>query len=668
MNLSKLYSININYLLFAIALIALSCAEEDPNLVNPPLPSETVRIRLFNYGSDAQSRKLSIDQIVSPETSYGGLSSAVTPPSADSVTLSTIVGNSIEYTDSTRLRLWRDARYIIFALPKPGSDAPVDTLIKTQTAFATLSDTTKCYISMININSEAEYRYSLVVGCPNGVTAFPAIAYMNRSVELAVNSGNYPVSIIRLDKDNNRTSLGLFDLQLKPMADYLFVVMGNNPDQIKLINRRDDGPGAMTSINTISSTIAKIRTINFSASGISATKEPDNNFLPSLASMKISDYNDVTACSSDDLDSIVVKVNSKYASHSELGLVVNFKYSLLVFDSAGKAANRSMTIPNLQNVNYPANHAAIRVVHSAEGVDAFSMSLGARDDMNSSAGYKAGEQLATNIMYGKVGTQVFALSGRAPISIFSATSPQKLIGSFIGRFEAGKNYLVVVTGKDEDELKVSIINEDEVNGNIKYLDEGIYSQIAHFVPERDTIRIKVDNVLTNAKIFYSNSMATVLPLGSVSMSSEGANYTFTTQKDYRDLLVVAGSKESPEIKHVHTIRMAYNDGLYNRRVFNAAKDMPLVTVYDVDYTNDSNASPIVVDLPYGKASDPQSVYLERKFSYYFYDKINGELFKQVNDIAMAFGKNYTIVFGGNNKVISNDTKQYNYSILLIQEY
>jgi hypothetical protein len=655
------------FLLIMLAGILFSCAEEDPNLVNPPSPSETVRIRFFNYASDLNPRRLALDEKQSPETPWKTLSPAIIPPLTDSVTLSTILNGEIEYTDSTKLKIWRDTRYIAFALPKPNSPNPVDTLVVSITAFAPVSDTNNCYISLINIHNEPDTKYSVVVGCPNGNAAFPAVKYMDKSVEREVPSGNYPVSIIKIDTSGERTSLGLFDLHLHRGSDYLFVIMGDIPEDIKLIDRRNDGPDAITQVDLINATVAKIRTINFSTTEISAEKTPGDLFLPSLSAYSISDYRDVSACTSDFLDSIVVNSNGEYASSAQIALVVNSYYTLLVFDAQGNSASKSLVLPNLEKLEYPPNHAAVRVVNMAENFEAFSMSLGARDDLESIRGYRSGEQLATNLEYGKVSGQTFVLAGRAPISIFSATSPQRLLHSYIGNFEAGKDYLVVVTS-DNNDIKLSIIEEEEINEQISNLPEGEYAQFALFTPSLDSTNITVDNILTRAKLYYSTSFATVLPRGTININAGGASLTFNTEKDYRDLVVLAGTETEPDFIHIHTKKMAYNSGLFNRRFINAAKDVPLVTIYDNDVLQDTNIRPVVVDLPYGKTSDPQSVFLERKFSYFFFDKTGGELLLQVNDIFMSFGKNYSIIFGGDKTVISQDPLQYNYSILLIQEY
>ncbi|GEM_PF-2143676 len=669
MNYNFIKTLRLVFFIYLLSFLIISCAKENPDLVNPPLPSETVRIRLFNFASDKLERKLSIDGTVKTNTTaYASLSPAVTPPTADSILLSTLLNDKPEYTDSTKLKLWRDMRYIIFALPKPNSNKPVDTLITTVTSFAPVRDTNHCYISLININNEADAKYSVVLGCPNGQVAFPPVSYMNKSIEQEILAGKLAVSIIKIGKDNKRKSLGLFDLQLERRGDYLFVIMGDTPAQIKIINRRNDGPGAMNSLNLISATLAKIRTLNFTKSEISIKKSPDNIFLESLAGNSISAYTEVTACTSDFLDSIVVMKAGAFSSFVKTGLVVNHSYSLLVFDSKDGEASNSMIIENPTELKYPKNSAAVQVINMAKDYQPFGISLGARDALNTDVGYVAGEQLASNLEYGKISGRTYVLAGRAPITVFSATSPQRLLHSFIGNFEAGKNYLLVVRAIDKEDINISIIDESKVNSAINNIETGAYTRLVHFVPELDSIRISIDNVLTNAKVFYSNSLATVLPLGQNTIRTKGVEKTFTGEKDFRDLLVATGTKEQAEIVHIHTKSMAYNSSLFNRRVLNVAKDEPLLTVYDDDVRLNNKIKPFVKDLAYGKVSEIQPVYLERKFSYLFYDKTDGELLKQTSNISMSFGKNFTIIFGGNKKVISKKPLTYNYSILLLQEY
>lgn len=658
----------LRYFVFLISLLIISCAEENPNLVNPKPPSETVRIRFFNYASDKLERTLGIDEESSSSIQWMTLSAAITPPAKDSVILTTYLNGNLEYADSTKLKLWRDARYIVFGLPKPGSEKPLDTLITTITPFAPLSDTNHCYISLININYDDEKAlYSVVVGCPNGNAAFPPASYLRKSAEREVPSGEYPVSIIKIDESGNRESLGLFNLKLDRMGDYLFVIMGDTPEHIVLINRRNDGPDAMQTVELISSSLAKIRTVNFSESDISAEKYPAEKFLPSLTGMTISDYNDVSACTSDYADSINVFSGGVFTSSAQIPLVVNNNYSLLVFDTEAGKASKSIILENTGAVNYPENSASVRVINMAKDLGAFNISLGARDDDSSPNGYIAGEQLVTDLAYGTVSEPTFVLAGRAPISIFSSTSPQRLLSAFIGNFEAGKNYLVAVIS-EQGKTKISVVSESDVSKNINYLPEGEYAQFVQFIPHRDSISISIDNVLSNAKLYYSNSLATILPRGTLTFRAEGKQLTFSVEKDYRDLVIVAGEKDDADIIHVHTQRMAYNNSLFNRRFVNAAKDVPIVTIYDNDVSQDTTLQPIAKDLPYGSFTDPQSVFLERKFSYFFFDKVGGELLNQINDISMSFGKNYTIIFGGDKTETSNDPLTYNYSIAIIQEY
>lgn len=659
----------INNLLLLIFLVGLfSCAEEDPNLVNPPLPNETVRIRFFNFAQEPISRKLDVSGKLTASTPYGELSPELVPPPTDSVIFQSIIGldNRVEFTDSNKTRLWRDSDYIIFGLSKPGSST-LDTLVTTLTSFSFLRDTSNCFLSIININkSDESAAYTLVEGCPNGPMAFAPVNYTAKSSEIEITAGKVPFSIIKM-AGNSRTSLGLFEFELQRKGEYLLIITGDNAEDFKLVNRRDHSPAPIRNVKLITSTTAQIRTANFSSEQISALRFPDETFLGSLAPGSISSFQDVTACESDYLDSIIIKSNGNFASSVRTPLVINDKYNLIIMDSASGKASRSFIVKTL-NYFERANRAVVRVVHYSEKLQMFNMSMGAREDESSTTGYITGESLAKNLNYGMISGPAYVLPGKAPITLYSATSPQRLLGAFIGEFEANHSYLVIVSNNSSGSVRISILDEHGADLPVSFNEEGAYVQIGHLVPEVDELNFSIDNILPNVKLFFQNSLATVLPVGTIRISSTNSELTINTSTKTRDILVFAGEKNKIDILYVQSQPLAYNPGAFQRRFINAAKDVNLLKIFDNDPIKFPTLPPIVTDLSYGSVSEPSAVFLDRRFSYFFYNQTNEELLKQINDISMSFGKNYTVVFGGNNKILSNKPITYNYNIIIFQEY
>lgn len=659
---------NFNRLLFFILVGLFSCAEEDPNLVNPPLPNETVRIRFFNYAQEPINRKLDVSGKFTASTPYGELSPEIVPPPTDSVIFQSIIGldNKIEFADSNKIRLWRDSDYIIFGLSKPGS-TNLDTFITTLTPFSLLRDTNNCFLSIININqSNDNATYTLVEGCPNGPIAFAPVGYTAKSSEIEITAGKIPFSLIKI-VGNTRTSLGLFEFDLHKRGEYLLIITGENAEDFKLLNRRDHSPTPIKNIKLITSTTAQIRTVNFSSEQISAFRFPSETFLSSLPSGNISDFRDITACESDFLDSIVINQNGSFASSVRTPLVINDKYNLIVMDSATDKASRSFIVKALANLNY-GKSALVRVVHYAEKLPSFNMSLGARDDASSATGYRTGESLAKNLNYGMISGVAYVLSGKAPITLYSATSPQRLLGAFIGEFQSNHSYLIIVSNNSSGDVKISVLDEHGGEAPVSFIEEGAYVQIGHLVPELNELTFSINGMLPNVKLFFQNSLATVLPVGINKISSANNELLVNTSTKTRDILVFAGDKNQIDILHIQSQPLAYNPAAFQRRFINAAKDIELLKIFDNDPIKFSTLPPIVSDLNYGSVSEPSAVFLDRRFSYYFYNQTNETLLKQINDISMSFGKNYTVVFGGNNKILNKNPITYNYNIIIFQEY
>ena len=77
--------------------------------------------------------------------------------------------------------------------------------------------------------------------------------------------------------------------------------------------------------------------------------------------------------------------------------------------------------------------------------------------------------------------------------------------------------------------------------------------------------------------------------------------------------------------------------------------------------NDVDSSPIAERIGYGKSSVFQKITLDRNLSLFFVKTEDDSLLYRVDDMPFPFGKNYTIIFGGN-------SKDKSYSVVVQQEY
>jgi hypothetical protein len=651
----------------ASLLLIAGCAEENPNLVNPTSLNKTIRFRLFNFAADKNPRQLSLSGERTSSTGYKELSGSYIPPATDSLLIELIYNNQVEYTLPYKFKMIRDQRYLAFSVPKPFLSNPADSLLIVGSSFVKLNDTNKCFIQMLNINNTPDISFSMVLGCQNGMPVFSGLAYLGLSNSEEFHSGNIAVSLLRNDA-NGKTTLGLFDLNLRKGGDYLILVVGDMPSDVYLIDKMDTTSNAIRQLNQISTSSSQVRTVNLSESDISAKSGINDNFLGSLNARAISDYKSVMACTSNNLDSIAISVGTNFTCSLLASLVVNDRYTLIVSDSAGNRAAKAKIIPNLKNISYYNKSAVVRVLNLSEKNPAITLSLGARSDASAATGYRSGEALATNLSYEKLSHTVSVLEGRAPLTLFTASSPDRLLYTGISYFEQGKSYLIIITNDATGKIKLNVINEEQVNSAADDTEEGAFAQIANITPGLDFASLSIDNVMNGIKLYNSISFATVLPFGDNRISAQGQELSFRSKKDNRDLLVLAGTKSQPDIIHIQNIKMAYNSTGFNRRFLNAAADAPMVTIYDQDKSKDTNLRPIVTDLNYKSVSEAFYMELERKYSYFFYLQPGNKFIKQINDISMTFGKNYTVIFGGDSTVISTKPVDYKYSIILLQEY
>jgi hypothetical protein len=440
-----------------------------------------------------------------------------------------------------------------------------------------------------------------------------------------------------------------------------------------LLNKQDTTAFALKTLIPDAKLNSYIRTINFSKSNISLTKAPSEDIETNLAPGYISAYKDVKACNSETLDSLIVSSGGSYLNSLTSSLVVNSKYTMLVLDSANSTAKLSLIIPP-QTITFPLGDSAmVRVVNACTGLGDLTLSMGARDskfinpDKKLDTGFVSGEFLANQIAYGKISNAVFLPSGRAPMTLFTASQPTRLLHSAIGQLKPGSKYIIVITNVG-NEVQIAMIEDGDVNQNISYLEKGSFLQIANITPGVLRTELSIPGVLTKAKLYFTSTISTIVPLGMNTINAGNATFDYNATAQNRDIVVLAGTAMILDILHYQSAPPTYDYLSFSRRIFNAAKDAP-----SIDITNNSrklfpDLSPLAVNVTYGNITDYSPSYIERKNAYFFYTAGTQDLLLQINDIAMLFGKSYTVIFGGDKTVTVNDPLTYRYSIILLQDY
>jgi hypothetical protein len=638
--------------LFIIIILFSSCIEENPNLVNPPSQTQTIYVRFINFASDGQSRVLSMDGITETTPIPAGSSSSAVHPHSDSVVISIKHNSAIEYKSTTKSRYGRGITYTYFALPsqigKPVYK-PVDSLIAITTSTAINQYSQDAYIKFVNAYPDTNISFSLRLGCPNGISMFKTAYFLNYRGTSTLETTRYGTFAVSLVKYNNTVeeTIGTYSVTLDPQMQYAFIVYdkGQNQPELLLLDQRDTTTKALYPLNRISDKNAIIRTINFSSKDISLTKKPGGYITQNLPSGMIGSDTIATACGSFSADTLQTWIGTDLAGERTISLEVLKRYSILVFDSANVSANKIFYVEPPYNVLTKGN-AMVRVVHAAYNMQSITASLGARTlaGDTSSRRFNSGDLLAEKLNYGEVSIPALIRPGEAPITIFTSFEPAHLLYCTTTRLEADKSYLLVLYNGQAGGTQVALIEDLTQNTKIVPLEEGVFTEVIHAVPGLDNISITLGNVLANAKLFFTESLATVIPKGNNNISISGGQLQFTQDLGLRSLLIATGEQTNVSILPVITQPMgaAYNE--LDRRFVNACKDVSLLNVKI--NSDDSTVTPVASNLKFGDCSNIEIFNQEQRFSLFFINANSNQTILRKDNIPLPLGKNYTIIFTG----------------------
>ncbi len=672
---SEFKKYNFRVLLLAIGLLIQSCAEENPDLVNPPPQSKTVRVRFINFASDGQERKLGLDGEVFTETvGYGECSEAVQPP-ADSSYPSVVLNGSTEFRASNKIRFLRDNYYTVFGLPSAPGDSiqrDLDTLISVGTLAGLPQERKKAYIKIFNAYPDSNRTYSMKRGCPNGEPLATNVSYRKASPQMSVRSNGVPISILRT-KAGETEFLGLFNLFFDEGKQYMVVIgkeSNSDEEKIYLLDEFNDASQAFGIETPELSLTTQMRAINVSNAEVTFAKQPDeivgDGVIQTLNSKYVGAYNKIGACSSRSLDSLYCLVGGDTASYESASLDVSERYTIIAFDSSTVAANLSVLTEPYRVDDY--GNAIIRVVHAAYMRQTVTLSMAARDDnpysdQADSLGYLSGDVIAEDISYGEISEPRLVKPGEnLPITMFTTTQPARLLNCAVGDIQPGGRYLMLLTtngATGEDEFY--LIEKNTENAELEPLTEGVFTQIVNLVPDAEQIELRLDPTLTRAKMNYGASLATVVAEGerSLTMLSTGDSYVIGAEKDKRNLTIIAGEIENPDFLEFSYEPLDVSVSFYQRRFINASKGVSLLSI---KLDDDDESNPFTVErIAYGRASRLQNIEYERNLSIFFINSETNNTLLQVNDLPFPLGKNYSVIFGGSEA-------QNNYTGVVLQEY
>lgn len=642
------------YILGFLLLVLISCVDEDPKLVNPPPPFQSIRIRLLNaINSDDNISWGFNNSPYSNSVKYLELTNSQMPPPYDSLALEFYQNNKLTYTSNRKIRLVRETRYLIVAGKSLGEGLlHIDTFMILSTTYGLPTKLGNAYFKFVNLVRDSNLSATLIDGCPNGRPLVSNVTYFAYPFLQTIPYGNYTLSVV-LNDGVKSGLLNTFSVNFSEDGEYTLLLAKKRDGTIGFYLYDDyDTTKGLVELLPIAERVSYLRTVNLSSENISLFRFPNqvlNEDIPQNWSTK---YHSISACENNYLDSIEVKSSNSY---NILGysFEVFKKYTLLVFDSI-ENQKKLILVPPAKLRESTNGRSIIRVVNAVDTNFAITFSVGTRNSKNNN--YFSGEVISANLKSNRVSNPVFIEPGYLPLTIFSATEPAFLLKSTYTEVAADYAYLIVLHKSSDGELKVSFIPEDREDFSAIQLETGCFVQVLNAFPDTPSLNISFSKYLQNIKINYKESFATVLPTSVNGIYYNGNQKEITLDPSKNGLFVFSGLNLEIDLFDISIPSMGKETNSLRRRFFNASKEIENVGIF-----HDSSKQKIVLnELKYGQYSSVERVFLERKFSLVYFDNYKNKVISQFNDIFLSFGKNYTLVFSGN--------KSKSFTLIVVQEY
>lgn len=657
--------------LFSLFLIALlfSCAEENPDLVNPPPQYETINIRFINLAKEDGQIQLTINEFdQNTAAAYSFCTSSENPPADSGYVGIKVDGNQV-LKEEERAFFIRLTNYTFVALPSNPKDSvqnEIDTVVKLANIPGKNVTGDYCIVKFLNAFPDSSSKFTLTLGCQNGEQLFSNVDYMKiPSSNDKVPIGNTAVTLVQRENSTDNV-IGLFELNLVRNEQYTLIVYKKDDGEpgLMFIDDKDLTVDAQILPPIIPEKVTYIRSINYHSEPIDFVKNGTEIIAQGLAAESIGNYVEVGACQSLDQDLLQTVIDGDTVHSLYTSLEVLSDYSAFTFDIGIPDTAITVLAPPIK---LDPDYSTIRVIHAATQLSELTVSLAARNkfEMNEDStemiidGYQSGTYLTTDISFSEISAPVRIQEGWGPITIFTNTSPIDLIHMGVTEFVKNKEYILVITNDDQGNPLLSVIADGDENKAINYIDEGVFAQFVHLVPGELELEYRIPPIVESGRLYYTGGLATVLPVGNHTIYANGVPLDIEAIQGERIFVIAAGEKDNIEL--IYNNYPPIESGLIEnkRRFVNASNEVQLLNV-KFDSTAESYVSE---DIPYRNTSSTASDTLDRKISMYFFDVSQNKFLFRIDPPAFVKGKGYTIIAGG-----KEAAEFWGYTSVILQEY
>lgn len=645
-----------------LSLLLHSCNEENPDLVNPPDKTASIRFRFLNLGYDNNPKVLEVTEGVRTPSIYKGGVSESFNPLADTGFVRIYKNDNTEFEQTQMVRFIRNTNYTFLGLSSSKCDdrtqCKIDTIIPLRTTSAIPENNFESLLKFINAFPDSTVRITLRMGCPNGEPLFPTYGYKQYSfTPITVRSGALNFSVFLTSNGAQgpiNTYLDLYSVDLSPKGQYTIIAHEDESGNLKIsiLDENDLSPNAIKPAQIVPLRTTEIRTVNLSTLDLSVYLKQSGIVDDNVPSLTIDDFRSVEVCKSSSSDTLEIVYNNSSKLNIVTSLDVLSKYTLIVYDSADVKAGGAILIPPPKlNVDIEGK-ALVRVVNTLESATGINVSIGARlesDRVNFVNGFSSGISLASRLRFTEVSQYTALNPGPGPISVFTASDPARLLFATNTYFEANKQYLIIVTKDDFGNIKLTIVDEDDQSKKVDYLIKGIFFQLVNATTDNSNINVNINSISTgkkileNATVQVSNSIATVIDEDFQIVNINGKEYTTNATDDERVICVASGTQQDFNLitSKFKPLSIDQNN-IFRVRFVNATLDMQYVKL-----RKNLQDSVFFESVEKNTFSSYNVETREQKPTFFFFEDESKGYISRFSDVLMSLGKSYSIILYGN---------------------
>lgn len=653
----------------AVLVGASGCKEENWNLVNPPPGGDSIVVRFVNLCGDGKPRSLSLDSKVITDLTPDTSASAIVTAPADSAFVSVLENGAPVYSLKGRVRFAKQSSELLIAVPTlPSSQQPaaIDTVLQFNTSRLLLPQPGLAQVRLIVAGDDITTQYTMRAGCPNGEQIGSAVAVRQGSAYSFVPEGNLVFSLMR-----GSAFIGTYSTMVGSRGSYSVIVSKKkNAEPVVLTLNEDIGTAeAMKSSVPVpaSQRLSLVRVINAGSARVdSLVANGSTPVASALSSRNIGAFVPVLACAGSNSDEFKLYSSGATSATVSTALSVSSRYSLVCYDSAGSSGSATaigLVLVPPTRTQTPKDSVTVRVVHCAAStsVSTFRVRLGARTD--EAGQFHNGELVAVNLKPGTVSNAVRLAPGVAPITVLTMSTggPDYLRSTCLSRFTAGKEYLLVLTQQgSSSEPKVSIVESDDQNSQMREVPAGVFTQIVQARNDKAATTVSVGSVVKSAGLTFGNALATVVAHGSETITVGGVRSTVQADSSRRLTMVATGDNSSLSTIELNEVSMYPAADTAKSRYLNATKDVARVRV-SIDSVTNLGYNVYADDLAFGKLSPLRAEVKPRRINFVVGDAVSQtEIYRPAYSVTLLAGKAYTVIVSG--------SKTYGYTVILHQEY